>query len=94
MYVGLGAGQFDLKRIAADGEFIKIIFSMERMARDDFQGAKPLKVQVVRAESGTTLESLAAASDLPNYALDQLRVINGLYPKGQPEPGQLIKIID
>ena len=67
---------------------------MERMTRDDFQGAKPLKVQVVRAESGTTFESLAAASDLPNYALDQLRVINGLYPKGQPEPGQLIKIID
>lgn len=94
LYVGLGAGQFDLKRIAADGDFIKIIFSMERMARDDFQGAKPLKVQVVRAESGTTFESLAAASDLPNYALDQLRVINGLYPKGQPEPGQLIKIID
>ena len=94
LYVGLGAGQFDLKRIAADGDFIKIIFSMERMARDDFQDAKPLKVQVVRAESGTTFESLAAASDLPNYALDQLRVINGLYPKGQPEPGQLIKIID
>ena len=32
------------------------------------------------------LESLAAASDLPNYALDQLSD-QWLYPKGQPEPG-------
>jgi predicted Zn-dependent protease len=40
------------------------------------------------------MESLAAQSDLPNYPEDELRVINGLYPKGEPEPGQLIKIID
>jgi predicted Zn-dependent protease len=31
---------------------------------------------------------------LPNYPEDELRVINGLYPQGEPEPGQLIKIID
>jgi len=92
--VGIGAGQFDLKRIAADGDFIKIIFSMARMDRGDFPEAKPLQVQVVRAEEGTTFESLAESSDLPNYALDELRVINGLYPSGQPAPGQLIKIID
>ena len=42
----------------------------------------------------TTMESLAAQSDLPNYPEDELRVINGLYSKGEPEPGQLIKIID
>jgi len=94
LYVGIGAGQFDLKRIAADGDFIKIIFSMARMDRGDFPEAKPLQVQVVRAEEGTTFESLAESSDLPNYALDELRVINGLYPSGQPAPGQLIKIID
>jgi len=94
LYVGIGAGQFDLKRIAADGDFIKIIFSMARMDRGDFPEAKPLQVQVVRAEEGTTFESLAELSDLPNYALDELRVINGLYPSGQPSPGQLIKIID
>ena len=94
LYVGIGAGQFDLKRIAADGDFIKIIFSMGRMDRGDFPEAKPLQVQVVRAEEGTTFESLAELSDLPNYALDELRVINGLYPSGQPSPGQLIKIID
>ncbi len=64
------------------------------MKRDEFANAKPLKVQVVRAESDTTIAQLAASSDLPNYAEDQLRVINGLYPNGEPREGQLIKIID
>ncbi len=37
---------------------------------------------------------LAAQSDLPNYAEDELRVINGLYPEGEPDSGQLIKVVD
>ena len=93
-YIGQGSGRFDLKKLASDADFIKIGFSLARMQRDEFASAKPLKVQVVRAESDTTMAALAAASDLPNYAEDQLRVINGLYPRGEPEEGQLIKIID
>ena len=64
------------------------------MSRDDFNVAKLPKVQVVRAEDDTTMEQLAAESPITNYALDRLRVMNGLYPAGQPEPGQLIKIIN
>ena len=68
--------------------------SFDRMSREDFKIAKVPRLQVVRAEEDTTMESLAAESPLTNYALDKLRVINGLYPDGQPEPGQLIKIVD
>jgi predicted Zn-dependent protease len=93
-YVGQGSGQFDLKKIASDSEFIRIGFSLAKMRQPDFGKARPLKVQIVRAEADTTIAGLAQASDLPRYAEDQLRVINGLYPRGEPEPGQLIKIID
>lgn len=93
-YVGQGSGQFDLKKIASDPEFIRIGFSLAKMRQPDFGNARPLKVQIVRAEADTTIAGLAQASDLPRYAEDQLRVINGLYPRGEPEPGQLIKIID
>ena len=86
--------RLELKKVASDADLSKIGFSLARMQRDEFASAKPLKVQVVRAESDTTMAALAAASDLPNYAEDQLRVINGLYPRGEPEEGQLIKIID
>jgi len=93
-FVGQGSGQFDLKKIADDADFIRIGFSIAKMSRADFAKARPLKVQIVRAERDTTMAGLAELSDLTNYAEDQLRVINGLYPNGEPEPGQLIKIID
>ena len=93
-FVGQGSGKFDLKKLADDGSFIKIGFSLARMQKADFEAAKPLQLKVVRASPGTTMASLAARSDLPNYPEDELRVINGLYPQGEPEPGQLIKIID
>ena len=64
------------------------------MDQADRLAAKEPKLQVVRAEEGTTMEALAATSPITNYALDKLRVINGLYPNGQPVPGQLIKIVD
>jgi len=93
-YILRGAGQYDLRKIASDKQFIASIFSFDRMSRDDFNVAKLPKVQVVRAEDETTMEQLAAESPITNYALDRLRVMNGLYPAGQPEPGQLIKIIN
>ena len=89
-----GAGKHDLRKIADDPAFIATIFSFDRMDPEDFRKAMRPSVQVVRAEEGTTMEALAAESPITNYALDKLRVMNGLYPKGQPEPGQLIKIVN
>jgi len=94
LYILTGAGKHDLRKIANDREFITTIFSFDRMSKDDRKVAKVPKIQVVRAEEGTTMEALAAESPITNYALDKLRVMNGLYPNGQPEPGQLIKIVD
>lgn len=93
-YVLTGAGKHDLHRIANDGDFIATIFSFDKMDADDRRVAKPPKVQILRAEEGTTMESIAAVSPITNYSLQKLRVMNGLYPHGQPEPGQLIKVID
>jgi predicted Zn-dependent protease len=93
-YILTGAGKHDLHRIANDGEFIATIFSFDKMDAEDRLVAKPPRVQILRAEEDTTMEALAARSPITNYALDKLRVINGLYPHGQPEPGQLIKVID
>ena len=93
-YILRGAGKHDLRNIARDKDFITSIFSFDRMNRDDFAVAKLPRVQVVRAEDDTTMEQLAQDSPITNYALDRLRVMNGLYPDKQPESGQLIKIIN
>ncbi len=94
VYELYGAGKHDLSKIANDQEFIATIFSFDRMSKDDFKQARKPTLQVVRAEEDTTMEGLAAQSPITNYALDKLRVMNGLYPDGEPTPGQLIKIID
>ena len=93
-YILRGAGKYDLRNIADDRNYIASIFSFDRISREDFQGAKAPTVQVVRAEEDTTMEQLAEESPITNYALDTLRVMNGLYPNGQPENGQLIKIVN
>lgn len=93
-YLLTGAGNHDLSKVKNDPQFIAAIFSLDRMSADDFRDARTPTVQIVRAEEGTTMAGLAEKSPLTNYALDQLRVINGLYPDGEPENGQLIKIIE
>ena len=93
-FILVGAGQYDLRNIAADRDFIATIFSFDIMDKEDFREARPPRIQIVRAEADTSMENLAASSPISNYALDKLRVMNGLYPSGEPEPGQLIKIVD
>ena len=93
-YILIGAGAQDLHKIAADRDFIATIFSFDKMNAEDRKKAVKPKLEVITVEEGMTMEQLAAASPITNYALDKLRVINGLYPKGQPEVGQMLKIID
>ncbi len=92
-YIFAGAGKRDLSRIAADEDFIAMIFSLDRMNQTDYQAARKLQVRVVRADETTSFESLAEASPLPNYPIERLRLINGMYPDGQPAPGQMFKVI-
>lgn len=92
-YILSGSGKQDLRAISHDKEFIGIIFSLAKMTAGDYKKAKKPKIQVVRVEPGTTYKSLAVDSPIPNYAEQKLRVINGHYPNGEPEPGQLIKIV-
>ncbi len=93
-YVFAGTGRNDLGRIAADGDFIATIFSFDRMKTTDGSLAEPPKLRVVRAEPGTTYESLAHRSAVSTYAEQNLRLINGAYPRGEPTDGELLKTVD
>jgi len=46
------------------------------------------------AGNDTNFESLAQESPLEHYPIEQLRLLNGLYPKGQPTAGMLLKIVE
>jgi hypothetical protein len=56
--------------------------------------AKPLRIRVITARTGLTFAELAKTSPLGRFAEGHLRVINGLYPAGEPTAGQTLKIIE
>ncbi|MNC90396.1 hypothetical protein D3C83_64880 [compost metagenome] len=56
--------------------------------------AQPLRVRVITASAGMTFTELAKLSPLGRFAEGHLRVLNGLYPKGEPVEGQPLKIVE
>jgi predicted Zn-dependent protease len=50
-------------------------------------------LQLVTSQPGTTMADLARQSPLGADAESQLRLMNDLYPSGEPKPGQLLKIV-
>jgi predicted Zn-dependent protease len=57
------------------------------------QAARPYVLQLITAQAGTTMAALARQSPLGADAESQLRLMNDLYPRGEPQPGQLLKIV-
>jgi predicted Zn-dependent protease len=55
--------------------------------------AKALTIKLVTAEANTRMADLAAGSPLGRNAEGYLRLMNGLYPKGEPVAGQTLKIV-
>ncbi len=47
----------------------------------------------VKANERTTFALLAKHVDLGKHSEDQLRLLNGYYPRGEPKPGEWIKIV-
>ena len=68
--------------------------SVRNLKKSERELAKGQRIRIVKAKPGDTFAKLAAQSALPNYAEAQLRLINGMYPDGEPEASQLIKIVE
>ena len=89
-----GAGRDDRHEIGNDGDFIKAIFSFNQMDQRDYQLAQVPRLRIIKMGESTSMEDLASRSPIGLYALQQLRIINHLYPDGEPKPGQMIKIVE
>ncbi len=76
-----------------DAAGLATIKSMRQLKNAERKLAKPKNIKLVRAKSGDTFASLAKRSDIERHAEEQLRLLNGMYPDGEPKPGQLVKIV-
>jgi predicted Zn-dependent protease len=77
----------------ADLLFLSSAQTFRRLRGDELERAEPNRIRVIAAPPGATIESLAADTPLTRYPVEQLRLFNRLYPKGEPKPGELIKTV-
>ncbi|WP_444921036.1 M48 family metalloprotease [Microbulbifer sp. CnH-101-G] len=76
-----------------DTMFLTSIRSFRPLRETDIVEKDIRRLRYVKATEKTTFSSLARHMEIGEYAEEQLRLLNGYYPRGEPEPGEWIKII-
>ena len=76
------------------GEINASLMSFHAITDQERALARPLRLRVITAQPGFTFAELARRSPIGKYAEGHLRVINGLYPSGEPVAGQPLKIVE
>jgi predicted Zn-dependent protease len=77
---------------ARDATLLGIIESFRPMDPRERKTGTPRHIHYIQVPRGATMESLAAGIRIPE-AENQLRLLNGLYPRGEPRTGDWIKMI-
>ena len=72
---------------------VESITSFRAITDAERSAAKALTIKLITADAGTRMADLAARSPLGRNAEGYLRLMNGLYPKGEPVAGQTLKIV-
>ena len=75
-----------------DPTLLKIIKSFRSMTEAERITGPPLYVRYIRVPRGQTVGSLAAKSPIPEAEATH-RLINGIYPRGEPRTGDWFKVI-
>lgn len=75
-----------------DATLLGMIESFRPTHPQERQAGTPRYVQYVQVPRGATFASLAASIRIP-FAEEQLRLLNGMYPRGEPRTGDWIKVI-
>ena len=92
LFVGVVKGRASLE--SRDAEFLSVIRSFRPLRADERKLAEPRRLQLVQAKAGQSLEQLAKGGNEPESdAISRIRLLNDLYPTGQPKPGEWLKIV-
>ncbi|TDG12953.1 peptidase M48 [Seongchinamella unica] len=77
---------------ADDATLLQMIESFRPTHPKEKQAGTPRYIQYIQVPRGATFASIAASIRIP-YAEEQLRLLNGMYPRGEPRTGDWIKVI-
>lgn len=76
-----------------DERFLSVIRSFRPLKAEERKLAEPVRLHTMRAKSGQSMAVLAKESPLQSGAEGQLRLLNNLYPSGEPKAGAWLKVL-
>ncbi len=77
-----------------DDLLLTSIRSFRAIQRGEAGAAGEAKIRFVQVGEGFDFSALARQSRIANYPEETLRLLNGYYPTGTPEPGSWIKLVE
>lgn len=90
VFVGEVRSQGDFE--AFDKLFLASIGTFRPISNREIEGQKPKTVHYVKATEYTTFDALGEHFNMDSFEVQDLRLINGYYPTGEPKPGEWIRI--
>jgi predicted Zn-dependent protease len=77
-----------------DGIFMGSIQTMRHLKPAEYPLAQPYRLKIVTATSTTKIEDYVKSVPDEKFQKERLELLNGLYPKGEPRPGDSLKVIE
>lgn len=77
-----------------DGIFMGSIQTLRHLKPAEYPLAQPYRLKVITATATTKIEDYVKNVPAENLRKERLELLNGLYPKREPEAGDLLKIIE
>jgi predicted Zn-dependent protease len=78
---------------AVDRTFRDSIGTFRRMTVAEMQSAQPLRIKLITARRGDSVERLSRRMAVADRHAERFRVLNGLGPHDRIKPGDLVKIV-
>jgi predicted Zn-dependent protease len=77
-----------------DGSFVDTARTFRQLTPEERRLAvKDQRIRTFQANDRTTFENLAKASPIEKFPEEQIRLINGRYPRGEIHPGEVMKTV-
>jgi predicted Zn-dependent protease len=70
------------------------IQTMRHLKPAEYPLAQPYRLKIVTAAQGTKIEDYLENVPGERLQKEQLELLNGLYPKGEPRPGDSLKVVE
>lgn len=93
-YIFMSAAKEEKQAARFDALAVETAKSFHPLRKDEMDFAKPLRIKILHADGTMHFAELARKSSIPNFPEDQLRLMNAMFPRGEPARGMMIKLVE